>query len=378
MPILLLHIKNANRLLLLLALVFIITGTGFLWFDKLESEKSAKAQTLSDEVLVRAIVLPSPGAVVNYGSTTINYPNLPVISVNNVTIDGQVTNFPVTCSFTFQNPAGQAVTVVTQAQNVNSCVYDTNQTPDEQNANVIEGDINNITNSSGVGEVEVTINIAQRSINTDPILYKIDSNTENLSFSPSLNVQNLEPPINLNRVGGNLDSDLVTKINFYSGLIVATTVAVSGYILVFFNIINSFKIAKFRDFTEELDFSISIDPNLITVGEPIRFVSKIIDETDKQVNNLPCILTVVTPAGNTIKVAVETNQDGKCGVYVSKDGVLDNKLAKNQENLNPGKIISGNFKGFNRSPGHGIAYVKAQIYSQRYSSRQLSWLVNTP
>jgi hypothetical protein len=378
MPFSRLYFKNANRFLFILALVFIITGISFVWFDKLQTEKLASAQTLSDNVLVKATVLAPSGTPINYGSTTINYSNLPVVSVNNVTVNGQVTNLPVTCSFTFQSPSSQSVTVVTQAQNVNGCIYDLNQSPEQQNATVTQGSLIDLTNNSGIGQVDVIANLAGNSVKIPTMLIKIDSKLPDLLANPSLNAQNLEPPLNLNRVNTNPEGDLITKINFYSGLVVATTVAVSGYILVFFNIINNFKVAKFRDFTEELDFFMGIEPNLINVGEPIRFVSKILDETDKPVNNLPCTLTVVTPAGVRIKVAVETNKDGKCGVYVSKDGILDNQLAKSEENLNPGKIISGDFKGCNQSPGHGIAYTKAQIYSQRYRSRQLSWQVNAP
>ena len=354
-----------------------VTGTGFVWLDEVQNDKLAQAQTLSDSVLVKATVLPGSNAVINYGSTTINYSNLPVINVNNVTVNNQVTNLPVTCSFTFQNPSGQMVSVLVQAQNVNACVYDVNQSPVQQNAIVTEGDINSISNKSGVGQVDIEVNVAGNKVKIPPMLYKIDSKIDSFLSGPILNVQNLQPAVNLNRdKADQKNSDLITKINLYTGLIVTTTAALSGYILIFFNLINQFKIAKFRDFTEELDFFMYIEPSQIKIDEPIRFVSEIVDESDKPVNNLPCILTVVTPAGVRIKVALETNKDGKCGVCVSNDGFLDNKLSKTEGNLNPGKILSGDFQGFNQTKGHGIAYTKAQIYSQRYRSRQLSWEVS--
>jgi len=361
--------KQLKYLILITASIFIIGGSIVFWMAKSQESKLANAQTLSDNVLVKATVLPK-NPTLGYVTILIGSGTTPTVNVNDVTVNGNPTNLPITCTINYASPGGQSVIVTTTTQSLNDCNYNPAIPPDNQNADVVSGNTGDITDTPGVGTIQVSISLGGSTIKSPLYNYKVSD----LTGGPNLNVQNLQPAIDL-KSKLTTPTDLVAKLNTVTGAIVVTSVAVTGYIVIFFNIVNSFKITKFRDFTEELNVGLEVYPREIYVDQPMRFVSKIFDETDKPVNNLECVLTIVTPAKNKIKIKVLTNKNGICGVYITKDGVLDNKTAAHEENLHPGTIERGELQGFNNTPGHGIAYVKARVYSSRYHSRQVTWSV---
>lgn len=359
--------KQIKFIILITATILILGGSIMFWVAKNQDDKLANAQTLSDNVLVKATVLPK-NPTLGYTIIFIGSGTTPTVNVEYITVNGNPTNLPIICTINYASPGGESIIVTTTTQSINDCNYNPAIPPDNQNAEVVSGNTGNITDIPGVGTVQVSISLSGSTIKSPIYNYKVSD----LTGGPNLNAQNLQPAIDL-KSGLSTPTDLVAKLNAYTGLIVATSLAVTGYIVIFFNIINSFKITKFRDFTEELNLALDVYPREIHLGQSMRIVSKIFDETDKPVNNLECVLTIVTPAKSTIKIRVVTNKDGKCGVYITKDGRLDSSTASNEENLHPGTIERGDLTGFNDTPGHGIAYVKAKVYSSRYHSRQVTW-----
>jgi hypothetical protein len=361
--------KQIKYLIFAISTILLVGGSVLFWAAKNQEEKLANAQALNDDVQVMATVLPS-NPTLGYTTIFIGSGTTPTVTVNDITVNNNPTNLPITCTIYYGSPGGQSITVTTVTQNINDCQFNPAIPPDNQNAEVVSGNTGDITDIPGVGTVQVSVSLAGSTIQSPLYNYKVTD----LTGGPNLNVQNLQPAIDL-RSNLSDPSDLVAKLNLYTGVIVATAIAVTGYIVIFFNIVNSFRITKFRDFTEELNVGLDIYPREISTGEPMRFVSKIYDETDKPVNNLECVLTIVTPAKNKIKVQVLTNKNGICGIYITKEGKIDNETAALKENLHPATIERGDLRGFNDTPGHGIAYVKAKIYSSRYHSRQVTWTV---
>ena len=363
--------KQIKCVVSIVSSIFIVAGIGLFWLSQYQNQKLASAQTLSDSVLVKATVLPS-NPTLGYTTIFIGNGTTPTVTVKDITVNNKPTNLPITCTINYASPGGQSVIVTTTTQNINDCNYNPAIPSKDQNAQVTNGSNSNITDIPGVGTVQVSISLGGSTIKSPAYNYKVSD----ITGGPNLNVQNLQPAIDL-KSNLNIQSDLITKVNLYSGVIVATSVAVTGYLVIFFNIINSFKVTKLRDFTEELDVSLDVFPKEAYVDEPMRFVSKIFDESDKPVNNLECTMTLVTPNKAKVKIKVKTNNEGKCGVYITKDGVIDNKTALKEENLHPAEIERGALTGFNSTPGHGIAYSKARVYSSRYHSRQVTWTIRS-
>jgi len=351
---------NSNLLQIVIgfiSLVAIFVG-GFIFQANLNPKP---AQVLGESVEVRAVVLPNPNANLNAGGTTIYYSNLPVVTLGDITIDGKMTNFPITCSFYFQNLSGQAVTVVTIAKDINACTFDFNATLEQQNAVITQGNLEDILSQIGPAQVQITASLAGKSITTNSIPLEIK--LESGEFGPNLNTQNLN--LGLSPIDGAtfLENDLF--LAFLLGLI--------GFVGLFLVLLGYFKIPKYRDFIG--DFSLESTPSAITVGGSIQFVSRLVDLDGQAMSNIECILTVTTPAGNITNLHLITNQGGMCGVYISSNGLLNNLLALEQENLSPAQLLNGDFTNFNSTLGSGTAYLKAKNNSQQFRSEQLVWSV---
>ncbi len=223
--------KNIEVILAVVSIVFI--GGGVYLIVTNSQQKPAHAQ-LADTVEVRAIVLPNPKASVEAAKPTVAYSELPVVTLGDIKIDGQVTNFPVTCSFTFENADGQSVTVTRVEKKVNACSYDVNRSLELQNAKVIQGELGYIGSVLGVGEVKIKASLAGKTITTNSIPYQIKPRANN--FAPKLNAQNmdLEPGQDQPNDSSGLNYRLIISLATASGLI----------IFIFANLLNYFKIPK--------------------------------------------------------------------------------------------------------------------------------------
>jgi len=349
-------------------------GSYFLWQGS-QAKKDALAAPLTDNVNVTASVIPI-NPTISYN--TITFVNS-TTAVDNITINNRPTNQPITCTFTIASPSGNILIVQTQTQPTsNTCQFDPTQNPETQNAEIISGDVGQIVADRGVGTIQADIRYSNSTKTTDKIPFKtpdLIKSDQRENVNPNLQQITDQTPQSLDKNYLTPTTDVVTKANFYTNIAVGTAVVTSAYIVIFFNIITNIKIAKYRDFTEELDIFLEISPQEIYEGDAIRFVSKIYDESDKVVNNLECVLTIITPNKEKIKIKLLTNKDGKAGVYLTKDGKIDNEKSYREENLHPGEIIKGKIEGFNTTPGQGVAYLKAKLYSDRYRSKQNNWVV---